>query len=163
MNKLSPKPALLAIAAFCFCLLLYAWYLQHGPARQQPCPLCVLQRVAYIYIGISALIAAFVNTLASFFAVQFGSMLGIGMALWQIVKGSSMTTCLRDPIGVFVNGLPTADYFPQYFFANGSCADAYSTLGLPVAVWSLICFVVIEAVCVLLIIQALRHRQASAK
>ena len=161
MEKISPKPVLLAIAAFCFCLLIYAWYLQHGPDRQQPCPLCVLQRMAYIFIGVAALVGAFVKPLTFISAAQFGAIAGMGMAAWQISKGASLTGCLQDPVGIFVNGLPTANYIPQYFFANGSCADAYSALGLPVPVWSLICFLVIESACLLLIIQEFRRRKVN--
>jgi len=64
----------------------------------------------------------------------------VGLALWQVLKGSDMTSCLRDPVGIFVNGLPMADWWPAYLFANGGCADKFITLGLPVPVWSLACF-----------------------
>ncbi|MFN7220787.1 MAG: disulfide bond formation protein B [Burkholderiales bacterium] len=50
---------------------------------------------------------------------------GALLAGWQVAKGSTMTACQADPIGQFVNGLPTADWLPQYFFANGGCADRY--------------------------------------
>lgn len=140
LSTLSLRSFLAATAAFCVGLLLYAAYLQHGPQFQQPCPLCVLQRYVYIAIALIAAVGAWRNHYG--YAVGVAVVAGDGALLagWQVVKGSSMTACQADPIGQFVNGLPTADWFPQYFFANGGCADRYDALGLPVPVWSLLCF-----------------------
>lgn len=147
MNKLSPRLILGAIAVFSFGLLAYAWMLQYGPERQQPCPLCVLQRYVYLLIGIAATIGALHQHIIHAVTTALFAITGAGLAMWQVLKGSEMTSCLRDPIGEFVNGLPTADLFPQYFFANGGCADKYFTLGLPVPVWSLVCFGLIVLGC----------------
>jgi protein dithiol:quinone oxidoreductase len=148
-----------SVALFCFALLAYAWYLQHGPQLQQPCPLCVLQRMAYILVCISAVVAAYRNDIPTKVATMLLALGGGALATWQVLKGGAMTACQRDPIGIFVNGLPTADHFPQYFFASGGCADQYSVLGLPVPVWSLICFFIIMDVCVLAIVQDVRKRK----
>jgi protein dithiol:quinone oxidoreductase len=154
IQKLSPRLILGAIAVFSFGLLAYAWMLQYGPERQQPCPLCVLQRYVYLLIGIAALIGALHQHIVHAITTALFALTGAGLATWQVLKGSEMTSCLRDPIGEFVNGLPTADLFPQYFFANGGCADKYFTLGLPVPVWSLICFGLIIFGCGVVILKA---------
>jgi disulfide bond formation protein DsbB len=140
MPPLTLRSFLIATAAFCVGLLAYAAYLQHGPQFQQPCPLCVLQRYVYIAIALVAALGAWRNQIGYVFGVEAVALGGVGLAGWQVAKGSTMTACQADPIGQFVNGLPTADLFPQYFFANGGCADRYDALGLPVPVWSLICF-----------------------
>lgn len=147
INFIKPRLLLAAIGIVCVGLLAYAWMLQYGPERQQPCPLCVLQRYAYILVAISALIGSVHKHIAYAVMAALFSVGGTGLALWQVMKGSEMQGCIADPIGVFVNGLPTADLFPAYFFANGGCADKYVTLGLPVPVWSLICFIALTVAC----------------
>lgn len=147
MKTINPRHILAAVAFFCFALLAYAWILQYGPEKQQPCPLCVLQRYAYILLGTVALAGALHRHVAYALSATVIAISGAGLALWQVLKGAEMLSCQRDPIGIFVNGLPTADWFPEYFFANGGCADKYVTLGLPVPIWSLICFGVLILVC----------------
>jgi disulfide bond formation protein DsbB len=53
-----------------------------------------------------------------------------------------MQSCLSDPVGEFVQNLPSAQWFEgKLFFATGGCADKYPpTFGLSLVAWSLICF-----------------------
>lgn len=136
---------LAGIAAFCFALLVYAWYLQYGPGKQQPCPLCILQRYAYFLIGVTALAGAVHRKAGYALAAALMALLGAGLATWQVLKGSEMTSCREDPIGVFVNGLPMVDWWPEYLFATGGCADRYSAFGVPVPLLSLLCFLALAA------------------
>jgi protein dithiol:quinone oxidoreductase len=153
MKTINPKLLLGGVSFFCFALLAYAWFLQYGPEKQQPCPLCVLQRYVYILLGLITLVGALHRHIIYALSATVVSACGVGLALWQVLKGSEMLSCQRDPIGIFVNGLPTADWFPEYFFANGGCADKYVTLGLPVPVWSLICFGCLILACAFAAIQ----------
>ncbi len=146
MNKISPRLLLAGIAVFCFGLLVFGWFLQYGPNKQQPCPLCVLQRYTFIVIGLTALVGAFHTLIGYALAAAAFAVCGVGLAAWHILKGASMTSCQRDPIGIFVNGLPTADWFPEYFFATGGCADQYFFMGILIQIWSLLCFVGLFAV-----------------
>ncbi|MFN5541690.1 MAG: disulfide bond formation protein B [Betaproteobacteria bacterium] len=145
MKKSQTQTILAAIALFCFALLVYAFYLQHGPEKQQPCPLCILQRYAYFLLGVAALVGAILPRRAILWIATFIAAGGGGLALWQVLKGGSMTSCQRDPIGIFVNQLPMADWWPEYLFATGGCSDRFFTLGLPVSVWSLVCFAGVTA------------------
>ncbi len=137
---------LAAIGVLCFALLAYAYFLQYGPDKQQPCPLCVLQRYVYFVVGVDALVAAAFARRGLAFGTAIVAAVGIALALWQVLKGADMTSCLRDPVGIFVNGLPMADWWPEFLFANGGCADKFYTLGLPVPMWSLLCFTGLFAV-----------------
>lgn len=144
--KLSARAVFSLIAFICTALLVTAYLLQYGTQQQQPCPLCILQR--YAYLGIAVISAAGVlhaprrvggmiynSAIASIAAI------GAGFAIWQLSKGSTMQTCLADPIGQFVNALPSANWWPEFFFATGGCADKYPhILGLSVAAWSLVWF-----------------------
>ena len=153
MTKSQSRAVLAAIAVFCFGLLVYVFYLQHGPEKQQPCPLCILQRYAYFLLGVASLAGAIWPKRAVAFVAAILAAGGGGLALWQVLKGSDMTSCQRDPIGIFVNQLPMTDWWPEFLFATGGCADKYSTLGLPVPVWSLACFVGLTGLFVLVAIR----------
>jgi protein dithiol:quinone oxidoreductase len=136
-----------AIAIFCFALVAGAYWFQHGPQQQQPCPLCILQRYAYLGIGFIALLGA-VHGPALMGAKIYAALLalvsasGVGFTIWQLSKGDTMQSCLSDPVGEFVQGLPSAQWFEgKLFFATGGCADKYPpTFGLSLVAWSLICF-----------------------
>ena len=156
MQKISPRTILGLMAVFCFGLLATVWFLQYGPDKQQPCPLCVLQRYAMILIGITALIGAIHPRIGYALGTALFAVGGLAMAIWQVLKGAEMLSCKTDPIGIFVNGLPTANWWPEYFFATGGCADKYSVLGLPVPVWSLICFFLLMVVTLVAIIKMRR-------
>jgi protein dithiol:quinone oxidoreductase len=155
-TTLKIRALFLAIAVFCIGLLAGAYYLQYGPQAQQPCPLCIMQRYAYILVAFFALCGAMLAgnnammrlcaALASISAAAGGYFVG-----WQLTKGDSMTSCGADPIGQFVNGLPMRDWWPDYFLATGGCADKYPPiLGLSLPVWSAICFALLLVVALLL-------------
>lgn len=148
--RLSYRALFFGLTVFCLALVGFALYLQFGPQKQQPCPLCILQRYAYILIALVSLIATLhgprsraTRLYAGSIGVLAGS--GICLAVWQLNKGETMGGCLADPIGEFVNGLPMSSWWDaQLFFATGGCADKFPpVLGLSVPVWSLICFTLI--------------------
>ena len=164
-TKISPRLVFAAIAALCLCFLLTAWYLQYGPEKQQPCPLCILQRYLYMGLGLVSLIGAAHNPRRTGTLVYAGiadliASAGVALAVWQVSKGASMTTCLADPIGEFVNGLPMANGWPEFLYANGGCADKYPPiLGIPVPAWSLIWFAVFAVMIVLVVVGAMKRRE----
>ncbi|MEP7156263.1 MAG: disulfide bond formation protein B [Betaproteobacteria bacterium] len=162
--KLSARIIFAAIGIICLCLLTAAWYLQYGPQKQQPCPLCILQRYLYMALAVVCLAAvahgpARVGTMVYAVIADLLASIGVAMAVWQVSKGSSMTTCLSDPIGEFVNGLPMANSWPEFLFANGGCADQYPPiLGVPVPVWSLVWFSMFAALIATAIIRTTRAK-----
>ncbi len=150
MKNNSLRALFFAIAIFCFALVAGAYWFQHGPQQQQPCPLCILQRYAYLGIGFIALLGAIHgpaavgrHIYAALLALFAAS--GVGFTIWQLSKGDTMQSCLSDPVGEFVQSLPSAQWFEgKLFFATGGCADKYPpTFGLSLVAWSLICFSVL--------------------
>ncbi len=148
--KISPRVFFITLAVLCLGLVAFAYYLQHGE-RQQPCPLCILQRYAYLFIAAFALVAGLHNPdrigrLIYLGFIDLISASGLGLAIWQLTKGDTMQSCLADPIGDFVNRLPSANWWPELFFATGGCADKYPPImGLSVPTWSLVCFAAITS------------------
>lgn len=160
----SPRLVLALIGLACVALLSFAWYMQYGPGQQQPCPLCVLQRYAYLALAIVCLIAAAHGPQRMGMLIYAGvadllATTGIGLAFWQVTKGASMTSCATDPIGVFVNNLPMANWWPEYLFASGGCGDRYPPmLGMHTPQWSLLWFAVFATAIALSVIPAFRRR-----
>ena len=151
-----------AVGTISVALLGTAYFLQYGPGQQQPCPLCILQRYVYLAIAVLALAAAAVGpkrTGAMLTAGVLGSFAATGaaLALWQVSKGESMVSCLSDPVGEFVYGLPMRRWWPEFLAAYGGCADKHPPiLGLSAPVWSLIWFSGFVAVC-LYVLMKLRN------
>ena len=164
---ISPRVVFALIGFFCIAILVTGWYMQYGPARQQPCPLCILQRYTYLALATVCLLAAAhgpqgTGVLIYAAVADLFASAGVGQSVWQVTKGKSMKSCLADPIGEFVNGLPPANWWPEYFFANGGCADQYPPiLGLHVPQWSLFWFVVLVIVITTTIISVSRQQPAN--
>ena len=141
------------IGVSCVALLGTAYYLQYGPGQQQPCPLCILQRYVYMTIAVVALGAAAIGTgrtatmvIASLLTVF--AAIGAALALWQVAKGDSMTSCDTDLVGQIVYALPTRALWPEFLAAYGGCADKFPPIfGLGAPLWSFLWFAGFTALC----------------
>ncbi len=120
-----------------------ALYMQHGQGLQ-PCTMCIIQRYAFIWVGVCALLALVLPFRSVRVLVVFAGILGAlgGMAaalrnLWVMAYPEIL--CGRDPVELFLNGLPTAQMFPEVFVASGLCSSPIPPLlGLSLPAWSLI-------------------------
>jgi len=138
--------ALLATAIASFALIGGALYFQIAE-RMLPCPLCVIQRYAFIVTGIGSLIALGSSNLRRKVGCcvgLYGTLSGGGVALHQLyVIAHPDISCGIDPVQTFVNNLPFADWLPIVFTADGMCGTYYDPfLGLSIPQWSLFWFVV---------------------
>jgi disulfide bond formation protein DsbB len=129
-------------------LLSYAIYLQLIK-NLLPCPLCVIQRVAYCLAGTAALMAFLQGPQAFGRKVYSGlilvaSVAGAAVALRQawLVRYPEAFECGVSPEEAFLNALPLARWWPVMFEANGDCADAtWAFMGLTLPDWSAIFFI----------------------
>jgi disulfide bond formation protein DsbB len=143
----SSRNTLLLIAAVSFALVGAALYLQHAK-DMLPCPLCVIQRYAFLGIGIFSLIGAFANKIKVFGALALLSALGgLGtVAKHLYVLAHPGFSCGIDPMETMLNKIPTATLLPWLFRADGLCEAAQDTvLGLNVPQWSAVWFVILAA------------------
>lgn len=138
-----PLNILLAITAFAS--LGAALYLQHG-LGQDPCPLCIVQRYAWIKLGALFAIAACFPRVRWVFGWSMGfavMMATVGVAaaikqLWGLAHPTNVQ-CGRDALETFLNSLPQAQLFPDVFQSRGFCSDVFPPiLGLSLPTWSLI-------------------------
>lgn len=165
LNRIPARAVFAVIGALSVAFLLAAAWAQYGPDKQQPCPLCILQRYGYILLAAVSLCAAVHGPGRRGMRVYAGiativAAAGSGVATWQVTKGSTMLSCLADPVGDFVNHLPTADAWPEFFFASGGCADQLPpVLGLTVPVWSFLWYGLFLIASLVILIQTFRQQQ----
>ena len=150
---------LLSIFVGCVGLIGYALYLQLVE-NLLPCPLCVVQRVAYWLVGLTALVAFFhlPRTLGrriygALMAVFAFSGAAVALRHAWLVRYPEAFECGISPEEEFLNALPLARWWPSMFEANGDCADVtwkFASLTLPD--WSAIFFIIFGGLAVYLLI-----------
>lgn len=154
LYRKNPQPSPVA----CYLLVLLgalgavaaALYMQHAQGLQ-PCTMCILQRYAFVWIGFCALLALILPFRPWRVLVVFAGILGAfgGVAaalrnLWVMIYPEIL--CGRDPLELFLNGLPTAQVLPGVFVASGLCSSPIPPLlGLPLPAWSLLGLLVLAA------------------
>lgn len=137
------RPALLIIAFTALALVGVALYLQHVK-DMLPCPLCVLQRYAFLGIALFSLVGAFTKKPVPGTVLALLSGLGglgvVGKHLYVIANPGF--SCGIDPLTTTLNKIPSATLLPWLFKADGWCeATTDTVLGLSVPQWSAIWFV----------------------
>ena len=138
----------------CAGLMGYALYLQYV-MDLEPCPLCILQRVAVIAMGLVFLIAAFHNpgrTGARVYALFQLLVGGAGAAIaarqvWiQALPKDQVPACGMG-LNYMLETLPFTDALQKVFEGSGECAEkGWEFLHLSIAGWTLVFFVAMIAV-----------------
>ena len=153
-QRLSAPQIFWLIALLVALTLLAGLYLQHGLGIQ-PCPLCIVQRLAFIAVGISALIAALFATFSlgkSRWALAFGgltallALAGAGVAAWHvwIKKYPPESFSCGRPFAWMLDNMPLTDVLPKLFRGEADCLqDTWTLLGLSIAHWSFLLFVLL--------------------
>jgi disulfide bond formation protein DsbB len=112
-----------------------------------PCPLCILQRVGYLAVAISCLLAASVVPLRKLFHGLAVLAAGYGLAVaghhvWLLSHPGE--SCGIDPLELWINQFQLANALPWLFKADGLCsAKLPAILGLQVPEWSLFWFTIL--------------------
>jgi disulfide bond formation protein DsbB len=131
----------------CFAFVGAALYLQHVDGLL-PCPLCVIQRYAFLVAGVFSLVAAFNGRARLWGGLALVAALGgvatVSKHLWVLAHPG--LSCGIDPMETFLNKVPTATMLPWLFQADGLCEDARDlVLGLSIPQWSAVAFVMVVA------------------
>lgn len=156
----------IAGAAVCAALLAFGLYLQHVDG-QEPCPLCIFQRVAFIALGAVFLVAAIHGpgrTGAIVYAVLGGLCAAAGTVLaarhvWlQSLPADQVPAC-GPGLAYMLEQFPLMRMLESVLSGSGECAEAdWRFLGLTIAGWSLLWFVALGVFVIWLAWQ--RRRQA---
>ena len=160
----SPGPRLLfgLAALYCGALLAFALVYVQGVERLDPCPLCVVQRIAYLLCALVGVLGVWLGDNRT--AVRLlGGLLGLfalagavvaGHQLWLLYYGDPFS-CGISPEERLLTALPLAGWWPQMFDASGSCLEAnWVFLGLPIAAWSLLAFLPLVLLGLVLLLRA---------
>lgn len=143
-----PSRRILNIAGFAICcgLMGFALFAQHV-LLLDPCPLCVLQRVAVILLGIVFLIAALHNPVGGgriVYAVLLAlpALGGVGIAgrhAWlQQLPPDKVPAC-GPGLDYMLETMPLADALKKVFSGSGECAEVvWQFLGLSMPAWVLL-------------------------
>ena len=133
----------------CLGLLGFGLVLQHV-IHLEPCPLCILQRIAFIAIGAIALAAVIHNPQRRGWApygslLAFLSMVGGGIAAWQVylqnMPPGQAPEC-GPGLDFMLEAMPLTKILPLIFKGSGECAEVtWTFLELSIAQWALGWFV----------------------
>lgn len=145
--KLDSRLIYLAMFLACAGLIGFALYLQHALGLE-PCPMCILQRYAFIVVGVIALAAAIDNPALLGRRIYGGLLVvmaatGGGIAIRHVYLEHyppKIFDCGAD-VGFMLESFPLTQALPMIFRGTGDCTKVvWRFLGLSIAEWSLICF-----------------------
>ena len=156
------RQVLFAISSICFALIGFALYLQHI-LEMRPCPLCVIQRYMFLAIGVATLVAAISGKVREgailALLAAFGGLYTVGKHLYVIANPGF--SCGIDPMETMLNKIPTAEYLPWLFRADGLCEGATDkVLGLAIPQWSAVWFVILTVLLGWVLMRQLRRASA---
>ena len=153
------RPAYLLGALTCAALMAWALWLQYGLGLD-PCPLCSLQRMAVISIGIVFLVAAIHNPGrlgASIYAGLtlilglFGAVTGVRHVWIQSLPKGEVPECGMG-LNYMIETMPLSDVLSKVFKGSGECAEAgWYFLGLAIPSWTLVFFIAMMVAAIVLI------------
>lgn len=154
----SSRSILIAVGVIALSLIGFGLYLQHAK-DMLPCPLCIIQRYAFVATALICFVVAGMPKNAARAGAGLGaiaSLAGAGVAGWHLwVKAHPKVSCGIDPLETSLNRIPTAELLPFVFRADGLCSDEYAPiLGLSIPQWALLWFIVLALA---LILVALRR------
>ncbi len=140
-------------AAVSAALIGYAFYVEHG-MFMLPCPLCILQRIAFGLIGVVGLLAAIHapkgrlgRGIYGISAFIFAAM-GVGIAwrhLWlQSLPPGEVPACGGMGLEYMIGSFGFIDALARTLAGSADCAKIdWTWLGLSMPGWTLICYVLL--------------------
>lgn len=153
INKMmmNPRAGYVAGTVICAALLGFGLYLQHVDG-QEPCPLCIFQRVAFIALGLVFLVAALhgpakagriIYGVLGFICAATGAGLASRHVWLQNLPADQVPAC-GPGLSYMLEQFPLMRMLQSVLAGSGECAEAgWKFLGLTIAGWSLIWFVLL--------------------
>lgn len=142
-----------AVVLICAGLMGYALYVQYQMLLD-PCPLCIFQRLAFIWVGAWALVAAVHNPSGLAGRVYAGMVL-LGAAAGAAVAGRHLWLQNLPPgevpecgpgLAYLLDTAPFLDVLKTVLLGDGNCAEVdWVFLGLSMPGWTLAWFLALGA------------------
>jgi len=139
-------------------LLAFGLYLQHVVGLE-PCPMCIVQRYAFVLVALLAGLTALgraralhvVGSVLMLLAAGFGAFVAARQS-WLQWYPPEVVSCGRDFYGM-IETFPLKRAIPMIFRGGGDCtAVDWTFLGGSIANWSFLCFVATGLVALWLIV-----------
>jgi disulfide bond formation protein DsbB len=135
----------------CAALLGFALYVEHG-MLMMPCPLCVLQRIAFVAMGLFFLIGAMVGPRPKWLRLTHSALVflaaaaGAGIAGWHVrmqhLPADEVPSCGGMELSYMLDSFPLQTVVEKVFTGSGDCAKVdWSFLGVSMPTWTLFWFV----------------------
>ena len=132
------------ILLLCMSLLATAFYMEYQLGLE-PCPMCIVQRIAVALAGLAALIGILHNKLKKFylgltaFFSAAGSLSAIRHLYLQSLPPDRVPSCGPDLNYLLENNF-VSDALIQLFIGDGNCTEVmWSLMGISIPGWVLIC------------------------
>ena len=153
--RITPRIVFAFIFIACAGLIGLALYLQEQEGLD-PCPMCILQRYAFILVGIVALAAA-LHGPRGLAPKVYGALVtllafaGAGVAIrhsWLQHFPPKLETCGAD-LDFLVGNFPLSQALPKIFAGTGSCSKVdWTLLGLSIPEWALAWYLAFAALAI---------------
>lgn len=145
-----PRVGYGTVAIVASALIGFAIYLQEAKGLE-PCPLCILQRYAYVVVAAAALLAALLPRAAARGAAWVGiafAVAGAGVGAWHVwlqAHPPKFASC-GPSLQYLVANLPLGRALPRIFQGYADCTEiTWRFLGLTIPAWSLLCLLGLAA------------------
>ena len=146
LNRITPRIWNLCVVLCCASLFGFALYNQYVNFLN-PCPLCILQRFAFLGMGIIALLALVHNPARfgqRFYAwllllvAGFGAFIA-GRHVWlQNLPEDQVPEC-GPGLNYMVENFPLSEAIAKIFYGSGSCAEVlWKFMGMTMPMWTFV-------------------------
>lgn len=161
-SSLSNRQLYLAGVLFTCCLLGFGLFLQYVK-HQDPCPLCMVQRLIFIAIMVLFAIAAlhnpkYIGLRVYGTLIVLLSMFGVGVAarhIWIQNLPKDLVPACGPGLDYMLDTFPMSEVLKELMHGSGECAAkgwTFLTLGIPE--WSLLCYLALGVLAMLITIRA---------
>jgi len=161
----APRRVFFAVGTACLVLLAFGMYLQHVVGLV-PCPMCIVQRYALIFIALLALLASFSGKKTTHLSFAAVLLLSCGFGAFVAARQSwlqwyppEVVSCGRDFYGM-IETFPLQRLVPMLFKGGGDCTKVdWTFLGGSIANWSFVSFCGMAALFAAMLLRLIKPRR----
>jgi disulfide bond formation protein DsbB len=159
-------------ALTCLFLIVFAYYFEYA-LELEPCPLCIMQRVAVFMVGLGCIIGALTSNIRFRTHIVIAiwifssSIFGIWLAdhhRWLQGLPADLVPSCGPSLDYMIKSFPLSDIIRLLLRGNGSCAKvSWSFLSLSMPVWVEIFFILFSLASLIGLYQIIRGRPKKRK
>ncbi|WP_417528550.1 disulfide bond formation protein B [Marinomonas shanghaiensis] len=149
------------VAFVAFALLAVAFYMEYQMGLE-PCPLCMLQRIAFFCVGVMSLLSALTASIkvrkTCAWIVIILSLIGAALAIrhlyLQSLPADDLPACLPG-LSYMFEVFPWQEIMQAMIMGTGECGEVHWTLfGISIPGWTLLAFIAMATVNIIIALRA---------